>query len=265
MAPNRSFLAQPLLLMAMIPSINRNAMAFVPQSYSTRSTTISKTRMALMVGPQEMAEHIQVASDLMNIAGDHHVTVATTDAIHSSSLLSSVSAAVAQKSQFNFLGIPFGGAPDPYLNGQSIPPRLDGSTVDAVSSVAKQVSTQLSSASSTQQAVATYAPVIEEITDKTPLEAIDNIPKIELTRQDLQFLARSSDIAARIPTAMILYVLFDFFFLSADNDIYKEEIDEDAPGVLVESLFTMASRVGVIFMFVLATMATSFAFYHPDI
>lgn len=86
----------------------------------------------------------------------------------------------------------------------------------------------------------------------------------EITRRELDHIARETDIYMRkIPQAVILYGLLDFFVLPASKEVMSDELEEDRTGVAKEFAFRSAIRLGVFTAIAFATIFVESLTYHP--
>jgi len=86
----------------------------------------------------------------------------------------------------------------------------------------------------------------------------------EITRRELDHIARETDIYMRkIPQAMILYGLLDFFVLPASKEVMNDELEDDRTGVVQDFAFRSAIRLGVFAVIALATIFVENLTYHP--
>jgi len=84
-----------------------------------------------------------------------------------------------------------------------------------------------------------------------------------ISKRELEFIARNTDlITRRIPLAVTVYALFDFFFIGG-NDVWSDELEEDRGKIAVDWMMQSAIRVGVALLVLMATILVSHLTYFP--
>lgn len=84
-----------------------------------------------------------------------------------------------------------------------------------------------------------------------------------LSAKDLDEIAHDGDIMSRLPMLAFASVLIDFFFFNSGNDIYRDEIVNDDEALRSEWVAQVGTRLGIGIVVALATMWSSYTFYHP--
>mmetsp|Transcript_17989 Transcript_17989/g.51514 ORF Transcript_17989/g.51514 Transcript_17989/m.51514 type:complete len:325 (+) Transcript_17989:93-1067(+) len=84
-----------------------------------------------------------------------------------------------------------------------------------------------------------------------------------LSAKDLDEIAHDGDIMSRLPMIAFASVLIDFFFFNSGNDIYRDEIVNDDEALRSEWVAQVVPRLGIGIVVALATMWSSYTFYHP--
>lgn len=93
-------------------------------------------------------------------------------------------------------------------------------------------------------------------------EAVKAIPEA-ITQEELRMEMRDFDVLQRLPGAALFFVLVEFFLVRGDDVIYNEDLEEDKPGVVADSLYGIAVRVGGLTLVGFFTMLASDIFYKP--
>jgi len=93
-------------------------------------------------------------------------------------------------------------------------------------------------------------------------EAVKAIPE-EITPEELRMEMRDFDVLQRLPGAALFFVLVEFFLVRGDDVIYNEDLEEDKPGVVADSLYGIAVRMGGLTLVGFFTMLASDIFYKP--
>jgi len=73
-------------------------------------------------------------------------------------------------------------------------------------------------------------PMVHEMKEKQWGQLVDNV-------------LSQVHVLDKLPTAAFLYLLVEFFILRPNVDLYKEDIEEDATGVLIESTVSIGVRM----------------------
>jgi len=86
----------------------------------------------------------------------------------------------------------------------------------------------------------------------------------EISKRELEWYVRSTDlITRRLPTAITVYGLLDFFVLPNQPDLLSDEMEDDRTGIVRETLGGAGIRFVVLVGVVLLTMLCENVFYHP--
>jgi len=118
-------------------------------------------------------------------------------------------------------------------------------------------------------------PSIGEISDRLPggspevfpfkMSAYSDASVVPYEQDELEEMLMDADIVKNIPLVAFGMVLFDFFFLGAGEDVYREDVmDEDTRGrVRANWMMAVGSRLAVGLGLALATIAYTYTFYNP--
>jgi len=86
----------------------------------------------------------------------------------------------------------------------------------------------------------------------------------QIDKKEILWIAQQFDIyMSKLPTAVILYALLDFFVLPTSRSVMSDELEDDRMGVVKEWAGRAAFRAGVFSTIVVATIAFENVFYHP--
>jgi len=86
----------------------------------------------------------------------------------------------------------------------------------------------------------------------------------EIGKRELEFYARSADLfTRRLPTAIGLFALLDFFVLPNQPDLLSDEMEDDRAGVASEWFGGAGIRFGALLGVIFLTMFCENLFYHP--
>jgi len=86
----------------------------------------------------------------------------------------------------------------------------------------------------------------------------------EISKRELEWYARSADLfTRRLPTAIAVFALLDFFVLPNQPDLLNEEMEDDRVGVARQWLGGASIRFGVLLGVIFLTMFCENVFYHP--
>jgi len=188
------------------------------------------------------------------------------------SSISTASALAAQGGEWSFLWF-HGGAP-----ANSIPPSPDGA---AAMATMKDYFLPTSSEEVMNKALETAAQLKENVVNSADFVELNQVmpgakvppplvPAItypyteEIGKRELEWIARSADLLTRrLPTAITVYALLDFFVLPNQPDLLSDELEDDRMGVAREWVGGTSVRLGVLLGVVLLTIFCENAFYHP--
>lgn len=86
----------------------------------------------------------------------------------------------------------------------------------------------------------------------------------EIGVREIEWIARSADLLTRrLPLAMTVYALLDFFVLPNQPDLYSDELENDREGVFREWVGGASVRFGTLLSVVFLTIFCENVFYHP--
>lgn len=86
----------------------------------------------------------------------------------------------------------------------------------------------------------------------------------EISKRELNWIAQQSDIYMRkIPFAVTLYALLDFFVLPNSQDVMSDELDDDRMAVASDWVQRAALRLGVLFSIVMFIIFIENMTYNP--
>ena len=88
----------------------------------------------------------------------------------------------------------------------------------------------------------------------------------KIDKRELEWIAQQFDIYMRkIPFAVTLFALLDFFILSPANtpDVLSDELEDDRTGVVAEWFSNALSKLGVLAGIVVAIIFVENLTYHP--
>lgn len=192
---------------------------------------------------------------------------------HQSIAISSISTALAsQGGEWSFLWF-HGGAP-----ANSIPPSPDGAAAIAtmkdyfLPTTSEEVMNKaLESAAQLKGDVISSADFIQlnqvmpGAKAPPPLIPPTTYPYTEeIGKREIEWIARSADLfTRRLPTAITVYALLDFFVLPNQPDLLSDELEDDRMGVAREWFGGTTVRLGALLSVVFLTIFCENAFYHP--
>merc|ERR1719491_474164 len=86
----------------------------------------------------------------------------------------------------------------------------------------------------------------------------------EINKREIEWYARSADLLTRrLPTAITVYALLDFFVLPNQPDLLSDELEDDRAGVAAEWVAGAGVRFGALMGVVFLTIFCENTFYHP--
>jgi len=86
----------------------------------------------------------------------------------------------------------------------------------------------------------------------------------EISKREIEWYARSADLLTRrLPTAITVYALLDFFVLPNQPDLLSDELEDDRMGVAREWFAGASVRFGALMGVVFLTIFCENTFYHP--
>jgi len=86
----------------------------------------------------------------------------------------------------------------------------------------------------------------------------------EISKREIEWYARSADLLTRrLPTAITVYALLDFFVLPNQPDFFSDELEDDRMGVARDWFAGAIVRFGALLGVVFLTIFCENAFYHP--
>lgn len=192
---------------------------------------------------------------------------------HHSFSTSSISTALATQGEWSFLWF-HGGSP-----AESIPPSLNsdgGAAIASMKDYFLPISNDEAATKTLEKAaelerqgnVVNSADFIQLNQIMPGAKVPSPIPTYsyteEISPREVEWIARSADLyTRRLPMAITVYALLDFFVLPNQPDLLNDEVENDRTGVFREWVGGASVRLGVLLGVVFLTIFCENAFYHP--